>query len=461
MLRLLLAAGLAVLSACGRGPDPAPAGSRPAPPHLLLIVGDDAGAELGCYGAVGLATPHLDQLAREGLRFSHAFAPTGICAPSRATLLTGLEPARHGALGFEPVRADVLTFGEALGAAGYRTGLLGKVGVRPVERFPFDWIERTLPGDEGARDVEFHARAAAAFFAGADARPMALVVNLRDAHWPLPTDGAPPRPGEPAAPHDPQSVGVPPVLVDGPETRAELARYHDALRRMDATVGALLEVLAAEGLSERTLVVYTSDNGPPFPRGKTTLYEWGVRVALIARGPGVAGRGRVDESLVTLADILPTCLELAGWPAERRAGFDGRSLAPLLSGEAPKEPWRAAVFGVHGSHRAGEEVPARSIRDARWRYIWNPHPERRFESLAMGVSAAWAELVAASERGVPHAVARVAGLVQRPAEELYDLTADPWELTNRAGDPEAEAVRARLRRELEAHLAAQGDPLAR
>jgi len=471
--------------ACGREPG-APGGASRAGagptgegdgatrPNVLILVGDDVGAELGCYGAVGLETPRLDRLAREGVRFTHAYAPTGVCAPSRATLLTGLEPARHGALGFEPVRPGVATFGPRLGAYGYRTGLLGKLGAKPLEQFPFDWMERTQRGDEGARDLEFHVRAFETFLdafsasggqaggaveAGgvAEAIPFAFIVNFRDAHWPLPTDGAPAEPGVPVSPHDPARVAVPPVLMDTPPTRAELARYHDALRRLDATAGALLDVLERRGLAQNTVVVFTSDNGPPFPRAKTTLYEWGVRQAFLLRWPDVVEPGRVDDRLVTLADVLPTALDLAGAPEDARADLDGRSLVPLLRDEDP--PWRSAVFGLHGTHRVGAEVPARSVRTARWRYIWNPHPERDFENLGMEVSVAWSELVTAAERGDAHARSIVAAIVRRPSEELYDLDADPWELENlAAGAPQA-ATLADLRATLGAHLKEQRDPL--
>ena len=463
----LVLGALGVL-ACGgggpdgpRGPGPPTASKRP---NVLILVGDDVGAHLGCYGALGVETPRLDRLAGEGVRFTRAYAPTGVCAPSRATLLTGLEPARHGALGFEPVRPGVATFGPLLGAFGYRTGLLGKLGAKPLEQFPFDWMERTQRGDEGARDLAFHVSAFEAFLdtseadpAGGGPQPFAFIVNFRDAHWPLPTDGAPADPTVPVAPHDPTLVGVPPVLMDTAATRAELARYHDALRRLDATAGALLDVLERRGLAQDTVVLFTSDNGPPFPRAKTTLYEWGVHQAFLVRWPGVVSPGRVDDRLVTLADVLPTALDLAGAPDEARADLDGRSLVPLLRGDA--SPWRSAVFGLHGTHRVGAEVPARSVRTARWRYIWNPHPERDFENLAMEVSVAWSELVSAADLGDPRARSIVAAIVRRPSEELYDLDAYPWELENLATSTAHTTTLAEMRATLGAHLTAQEDPL--
>lgn len=449
-----------VLGGCGEGRDRTgvvpPSSQRP---NVLILVADDLGAELACYGTPGLETPRLDRLAAEGVRFTRAYAPTGVCVPSRTTLYTGLEPARHGALGFEDVRPDVALFGDRLAGLDYRTGLLGKLGARPIERFRFDWLERTTRDDEGARDLLFHVRQFEAFLDAGDARPFAFIVNFRDAHWPLPTDGAPAVAGVPVSPHDPGGVAVPPVLVDGLGTRAELARYYDALRRLDTTAGALLDVLERRGLAQGTLVLFTSDNGPPFPRAKTTLYEWGLRQAFLVRWPGVIAPGRVDERFVTLADVLPTVMAVAGAGEAELAPFDGRSLLPLLRGTG-EVPWRTAVFGLHGTHRAGPEVPSRSVRWGRWKYIWNVHPEREFENLGMEVSVAWAELTAAADAGDEAARTRADGIRRRPAEELYDLDADPWELTNLAADARHSAALAEARARLGAHLVRQGDPLA-
>ena len=191
--------------------------------------------------------------------------------------------------------------------------------------------------------------------------------------------------------------------------------------------------------------------------------------AFLVRWPGVVTPGRVDDRLGALADVLPTALELAGAPDRACADLDGRSPVPLLRGERVPDapllhhekggPWRSAVFGLHGTHRVGAEIPARSVRTERWRYIWNPHPERDFENLGMEVSVAWNELITAADQGNARARSIVGAIVRRPSEELYDLDADPWELDNLAARAPHAATLADLRTMLGAHLEAQHDPL--
>ncbi len=429
---------LAVLSvSCGTPPQDPAADPRP---DLLLLVSDDQGVVLGCYGAEGVQTPRLDLLAEGGRRFTRAYAPSAVCTPSRSSIYTGLMPARHGANGFGPIAEGVPVWGELLGELGYRTGLIGKVGAKPLRRFPFDFLSRSGREDEGARSLQWHVDQLDAFLAEDDGRPWALVVNFRDSHWPFPTDGAPFGEGSPPA-HDPAAVAVSRALVDTPVVRAELARFHDGLRRMDATVGAMLDRLAAEEESDGMVGFFTSDNGPPFPFAKTTLYEAGIRMPLLAFGAGV--EPGVDDHLVSLTDLLPTFLDLAGSGIVPGA-FDGRSLVPLLEGEDPGG-WRTCIFGTHDAHRVEPAVPSRSVRFGDWKYIRTWGEGLRFENGVMLTSDTWPAMVsAAAEDGA--VAARVQRLQFRPAEELYDLARDPEELVNLVTVPAAAEALAEGRR---------------
>lgn len=430
---------LAALSAsCGGAPG---GGAEDARPNLLLMVSDDQGTVLGCYGADGVQTPRLDALAAGGRRFDRAYAPSGVCTPSRSSIYTGLMPARHGANGFGPLADGVPLWTDLLGEAGYRTGLIGKVGAKPLSRFDFDFISRSDREDEGARSLAWHVEQLEAFLSEDDGRPWALVVNFRDSHWPFPTDGAP-FGDAPPPPHDPAAVEVPAELVDTPAVRAELGRYHDGLRRMDATVGAMLDRLRGE--VDPLVGFFTSDNGPPFPFAKTTLYEAGIRMPLVAFGQGVAPG--TDEHLVSLTDLLPTFLDLAGADPEAQA-FDGRSLRPLLEGRAP-DGWRTAIFGTHDGHRVEPMVPSRSVRFGDWKYIRTWGAGLRFENGVMLTSDTWPEMVRAAAAD-PAVEARVLRLQFRPAEELYDLAADPRELADLSGAPEAAEALAEGRRLIE------------
>lgn len=437
-----------LLAACGAVAEPE-IDSRP---DVLLLVSDDQGVVLGCYGTDGVQTPNLDALAARGRRFTRAYAPSGVCTPSRTSLYTGLNPVRSGATGFGPVGADVRVWGEHLAAAGYRTGLIGKLGAKPIARFPFDFIERTKKDEAAGRDLEWHLETLARFLeeGAEDPRPFALVVNFRDSHWPFPTDGAP-FGAQPPAPHDPAKVQVPATLVDDPAVRREIASFYDGLRRMDATVGALVKAVEARVSERGTLVLFTSDNGPPYPFAKTTLYEAGIHMPLIAAGSCV--EPGVDEHLVGLIDILPTLLDLAGVAA---LDMDGRSLAPLLAGEEPS--WREVLLASHTSHRMPPEVPSRAVLFGQFKYIRNWSEGKSFSNLVMRTSVSWQVMLQRAGQDSELA-ARMQRFIHRPKEELYDLNADPEELHNLVDDP-GQATRMESAREfLKIEMQKQADPL--
>ncbi len=411
-------------------------------PNLLLLVSDDQGTVLGCYGTSGVQTPELDALAGKGTRFTRAYAPSAVCTPSRSTIYTGLMPAHHGATGFQAIDEGVTVWGEHFARAGYRSGLIGKIGAKPIARFPFDFMARSDKDDVDARSLKWHVDELDAFLKEDDGRPWVLVVNFRDSHWPFPTDGAPYGEGA-VEPHAAAAVDVPDTLVDAPEVRAEVARFYDGLRRMDATVGAIVARLAESGHGDDTVGMFTSDNGPPFPFAKTTLFEAGIHMPMIAWGPGVAA-GAVRTELVSLIDVLPTLLDLAGDTGAPK--FDGRSMGALLEGSsAPADPWRTAIFATHDTHRIEPDIPSRSVRFEDWKYIRTWSEGRIFENLVMHTSDTWRAMVAAADAGDEALVARLTRFVERPDEELFDLATDPFELKNLAGSAEHQEVLQRAR----------------
>ncbi len=418
-------------------------------PNLLLLVSDDQGTALGCYpagwGEGSVQTPRLDALAAEGTRFTRAYAPSAVCTPSRSSIYTGLMPAHHGATGFQAIQPDVKVWGTYFAEAGYRTGVIGKLGAKPVKGFPFDFISRSDKNDEGARSLQWHVQELDAFLAADDGRPWVLVVNFRDSHWPFPTDGAP-LDGEAVEPHDPASVRVPATLIDAPAVRAEIARFYDGLRRMDATVGGLVDRLESRGLRDSTIGLFTSDNGPPFPFAKTTLYEAGIHMPLIAWGPGVTAGSTRDE-FISLVDLLPTCLTMGG-AAPAGAALDGRSFAHLFGlGAAPAEAWRTALYATHDGHRVEPDIPSRSVRFGDWKYIRTWSDGLRFENFVMRTSDAWRAMTAAADAGDTELVERMTRFVLRPTEELFDLSVDPLEMNNLIAD-EAHSAALRRAREL-------------
>lgn len=440
---LLLLALAAVLPASGAG------ASRP---NFLIIIADDLHwRDLGVTGSPDVKTPHLDRLAAEGMNLRAFFTPAPTCSPLRHALYTGLFPIRSGAYPnhtmVDPTTRSIFTH---LNGAGYRTALLGKTHVSPESSFPFEHLGRS------ADDAEACGR----FFRRDPAQPWLLVLASNDPHGPY-TRG-------PREQYDPARITVPPYLHDNAVTRRHLAGYFAEITALDAQVGACLAALDAAGQREQTLVLFLSEQGSGFPYGgKWSLYDNGIRAAAFARWPGRIRPGSASDALVQYVDVAPTLLAAAGLDpsgidtgcpdARGFRGFDGRSFLDVLLGRSDR--LRDVVFAQHttvGINGYRQPYPIRAARDTRFKYIRNLAPENLYHigGIHEGeVIDSWRE----DARTNPALAARIAWLHRRPAEELYDLQADPEETRNLAADPAQAATLARLRRELDAWMTQQGD----
>jgi len=445
--------------------------AAPGRPNIVLIVADDHGTDaLGCYGNPAIRTPHLDALAAEGTRFTHAFCTTASCSPSRSVLLTGQHGHRNGMYGLQHDMhhfqsfAGVRSLPARLAAAGYRTARVGKFHVAPESVYAFQTVlsggAANDPASLGRSPVEMadHTRA---FIADRDPRPFFLYFASDDPHRGnivLP-DGRPSfdthpapnpfgnrpggYPGVESVRYDPADVRVPSFLPDAPETRAELAQYYEAVSRLDQGVGRLRRILRETGRQEDTLVIYLSDNGVAFPGAKTTLYDPGIRLPLIIRAPEHRHPGSTQAAMVTWADLTPTLLDLAGTPAAP-GECDGRSFRAGLDG-APLKGWDE-IHASHTLHEVTMYYPMRAIRTRRHKLIWNvAHPLPFPFALDLAQSPTW---IGAERRGTIYGPRTIAAFRQRPRLELYDLERDPDEVTNLAGDP----AHAALLRDLTARL---------
>lgn len=441
------AAAVPLLPVLGLRP---PSGGRALPKNLLVLVADDMSRFRSGHADT---TPTLDRLAADGASFPRAYVPVPICQPARSCMYTGTHPQRCGVFGFGPVRAGVPTWPEVLGEADCTTAMIGKLHVAPLERFRFDYMKGGVPFVDDRSPSAFTVAFAELLDRVGEDR-FAAVINFGDPHRPFEGSEVTAREKNPAwEPHDPADVALPPSFVDTPQTRIDLAAYFDAVRRLDATVGRLLELLDARGAREETLVIFTADNGMSFPFAKTTLYEAGINVPMIARWPGVIPAGSTSEALVGLIDLLPTAIE--AFAAEPPDELDGRSLLPLMRGE---DFDRDAIFASHSEHKRGREAPARSIRRGRFKYIHNFRPDVEFHNNAMGTETwkSWER----EARDHPELAARLRRLRFRPGSELFDLEADPWELANLAGDPDHETLEKELRGRLKEWLLSLGDAYA-
>jgi N-sulfoglucosamine sulfohydrolase len=252
----------------------------------------------------------------------------------------------------------------------------------------------------------------------------------------------------------PDDVIVPHYLPDSPESREELAEYYQAVNRADQGLGRLMQALKNTGHADDTLVIYLSDNGIPFPGAKTNLYDPGMNLPLVVRSPDQKRRGVRTEAMVSWVDLVPTILEFTGAAGPDYA-LQGRSFLPVLEEEQP-DGWNE-VFGSHTFHEITMYYPMRVIRTRRYKYIRNlahglPYP---FAS-DLFASKTWQGIL---ERDASMMGARtVDAYLHRPAEELYDLQADPNEVNNLAADPDHAEVRGRLAARLKTFQQKTKDP---
>ena len=288
--------------------------SGAATPNIILFVTDDQSPIAGCYGHTDIKTPHLDSLAAEGTRFTHAFATTASCSASRSVILSGLHNHRNGQYGhthdfhkfasFPAVAAVSLPL--QMKQAGYRTAQIGKYHVAPVSVFEF---EKRLAGN--ARNARSMAESCRDLFEESSARPFFLYFCTSDPHRGGGVDKTSPlelkpdlfgnKPERKAHQgieevfYEPSKVKVPDFLPDTPECRAEIAQYHQSCSRIDQGLGHLVSLLKDTGQWDNTVLIYTADHGMAFPGGKTTVYEAGLRVPFIVRHPEAKKRGVVNN----------------------------------------------------------------------------------------------------------------------------------------------------------------------
>ena len=397
-------------------------------PNILLIVSEDNGPELGCYGDPYVQTPVLDRFASNGVRFDRAYVPQAGCSQSRAALLTGLYPHQNGQIGlatwkFRLYKENTPNLIRSLKQFGYRTGLIGKLHVNPASAFPFDY--KQIPSSNFSRkNMGDYAKFAKTFIVDGD-KPFFLSVNYPDPHRPFirQIKGLPKRP---LSEDDVKPLAY--FGVDTPELRHQTADYYNCMSRLDSLIGDLLKVLNSSGKRKNTLIIYMGDHGADLLRGKRTSYEGGVRIPLIMQWSGKEGFDKsVRSELVSTLDLMPTILSAA--KAKLPKGLAGESLIPMLRGRS--EDWRKHLFTEFHLHSAHNFYPQRTIRGERFKLIQNLHPglvnpgydftmNRFFDGLQKAVT---------ENKNVRDAYS----LMRRPPKfELYDLNNDPFEFRNLA-----------------------------
>jgi uncharacterized protein (TIGR02145 family) len=425
-------------------PPPPAARARARRPNILCITCEDISPRLGSYGDTVALTPVLDRLAREGVRFTRMFSVSGVCAPSRAALITGMYPSGIGAnnmrvshegvpgiLPYEVVPPpQVRPYTEILRAAGYYTTNNSKTD--------YQFKSPITAWDENGPDAHWKNRP--------EGMPFFSIFNTMTTHesqvWVRANDPV-------VVP--PERVLLAPYHPDTPKARRDVARVYSNVALMDREVGELLDELEAAGLAEDTIVIWYSDHGGPLPRQKRLVLDSGLHVPFIMRLPGGAHAGTVDDELASFVDIPATILSLAGVKVpEYMQGrpFWGEQKAP------PREYIYAARDRLDAQYDA-----TRAVRDKRFKYIRNFKPEvsgyldvqyRR----QMGIMQELLRL--RDERALDPIQARWFRQ-PREKEELYDTVVDPYEVHDLARDPAYAGEIARMRGALEEWMNRIGD----
>lgn len=425
-------------------------------PNVLWLSFEDTSPRFGCYGDGLARTPNVDRLATEGCMYLNAFSTAAVCAPSRCGVITGMYATYTGChhmrtTHIHPTSKEVTypytavpppyvkCISEYLRAAGYYCTNNDKTDYQfgvPVSAW-----------DECSKSAHWRKGFGRAGQGGRGGRPFFSVFNLDETHesgmW-APADGVAGR-NDGASGVNAADVVVPKYLPDTLEVRKAIVRQYDNVTAMDARAGEILAQLEADGLSENTIVVVWSDHGEGLPRGKRWPMDAGTRVPLVVRYPGVVKATAVSDELVSLIDLGPTMLSLAG------AGVPAHLQGRVFLGRSRDEA-REYVFATRDRYDESYDK-VRSVFDGQYRYVRNYYPNQEreiwvpYRNRHPAMGELWARAAEDRLEGDERWFAGRSdeGWGGRAAEELYDLYADPYEVRDLAGDAEKGEVLDRLR----------------
>ena len=410
---LVLAAALLAVAGCLRAADK---------PNILWITIEDWSPDLSCYGTKGIATPNVDQLAAEGIRYERAFVTAPVCSASRSAMMTGfyqnyIRASQHRESHKQPLPHGIKPIPHLMAEAGYFTVLMSQktdVNFLPDSRKGLfqgtDWNQRKP-------DQPFFAR-----------------ITFEKTHRPWPRD--------PQRPIDPKDIEVPPQYPDTPLVRRDMANGYEAMQIVDREVGALLKRLKDEGLADNTLVFFIADHGVCHIRGKQFLYDEGIRIPMIMRWPGHVKPGQVSTDLVSTLDLCATVLEVAG--AKSPVPVHGLSLFDAKVSE------RKYIFAARDKMDETHDA-MRAIRSQDYKLILNLMPERawcQFNQYKETCYPMLAEMNVLNLQGKLTSEQAAFFAPKKPELELFDLKRDPHEVHNVADDPALAKVKAELLAEL-------------
>jgi len=481
-------------------------GSRAAEKNIIFFITDDEGPTLGCYGDQVAVTPAIDALAADGTLYTNAFATTASCSANRSVVMSGLHNHYNGQFGHQHHYHKFTSFPAAISLAlprvmtraGYRTAHIGKYHVGPEEVFRY---ETYLQGP--TRNAVQMAENCRSFINDKkDQRPFFLYFATSDPHRGGGKDQESARALKPdlfgnkpnnqawhgvdEVFYDPFGLPIPHFLPDTPETREELAQYYQSISRIDQGVARLVDILKAAGLYDKTLLVFTSDHGMAFAGGKTTTYEGGLKVPLIARNPYNTRRGIRSSAMISHIDITPTLLDFAGgldhetngpkdildwrkyWTDKGRSSQDnldgkhkfdryhGKSWLHTLD-DTEATHWQT-IFASHSFHEIQMYYPMRVVRDSQYKLIWNiahqlPYPF----ATDLWAASSWQAQFQQSQEAM-YGQKTVKEYIYRDRFEFFDINSDPYESNNLANEPQFAELLTEYKAILKQNQKLVGDP---
>ena len=461
--------------------------------NVLVLIADDYGMQSGTYGNKVCKTPNLDSLAQRSLIMEHGFTSVSSCSPSRSAILTGLPQHENGMYGLHHTVHHFQSFDgiQSLSwllnkTGSIKTGIIGKKHVGPDYVYPFDfaYTEENYDLTQVGRNITLMKELAHAFLDLYSKERFMLYIGFHDPHrcgLTLPEygqfcekfgDGSP---GQGTIPdwhpveYDPSEVEVPYFVPDTPAARSDIANMYKTISRLDQGVGLMMQALTEYGVLDNTLVIFTSDNGIPFPSGRTNLYDPGmVEPFLISSPLSTSTWGQKSNALVSTTDIVPTILDWFGLPfpnytlpsRPNRITLHGKSLLPLLQEEPSwKEDWDE-VYSSHNLHEITMYYPMRVLRTQQYKLIHNLNFRMPFAiDQDFFVSPTFQDLLNRTVKGEEtHWYKKLDSYYYRDEWELFNLQSDPEELNNVAGDPNYASVLKTLQEKLRSWQHSTNDP---
>lgn len=422
--------------------------------NILWITVEDMSPRLGSYGDYTVPTPNIDQLAKEGVRYTNAYATYGVCAPSRHTLITGMYPTSTGAGAMRTWKRtsalDKITDPELLSIPVYEatppagvkcfSEILRQEGYYCTnnEKTDYQFSDPITAWDENGKDAHWRNRdnKNAPFFA---------VFNNVETHESKTFKQFSPRVA------NADSIKVPPYYPDTPTVRADMARHYDNIHSMDKWVGKLIKQLEDDGLLDRTIIFFFSDHGDGLPRAKRWVYDSGIHVPLIVRWPNGKEAGTINNDLVSFIDFAPTVLSLAGLtPPSYMQGN-------VFTGKQKDEP-REYIYAFRDRMDPAPET-IRAVRDYKYTYIRNYRPELPYLGFIpyRDQAAMMQEILKFKNDGKLNNDQWQFWAESKPVEELYDNERDPFQINNIASDPKYFSKLDELRRVHESFVTEHGD----